>query len=199
MFLMRKATNVQYKFISNGKVKHSSYNYQKLFRALYGYTQNVTKSNGKTYTYSRKGILTDLPYIKTGKNSVIIPETHKDSVVQFFETGKNPAHYWKSKGNWKAIYYLEDKILSGTEITVAVENQIKRTYLEDPAGNNEKIDKLVNYYSENKKSLQEFHNIKNILLQKIEKVRGHSWYNIALSSSDAVKEFEDNYKKLTQF
>ena len=34
---------------------HSDYNYQKYLEPIYGYTQNVTKGNGKVYIYHRPG------------------------------------------------------------------------------------------------------------------------------------------------
>jgi len=119
---------IQYKFIVPESTKHSSYTYQKLFRALYGYTQNVTKSNGKTYHYLRKGILSDFPYIRPGKNCVIIPPKSFNSLDTFFKTGKNPSHYWRVKGDWKAVFYLDEKSLDENQVINAIKNQIKRAF-----------------------------------------------------------------------
>ena len=30
-------------------------------------------------------------------------------MLDFFKTGKNPAHAWKFKGDWKAVYYMNEK------------------------------------------------------------------------------------------
>ncbi|MBI2598444.1 MAG: hypothetical protein HYW50_04580 [Candidatus Diapherotrites archaeon] len=126
---MPKGFFIQYKFIIPPKTKHSSYNYQKLFRAIYGYTQNVSKSNGKTYKYHRKGVLSSVPYIRPGKNCVIIPSTVFNSLTSFFKTGKNPTHVWEYKGDWKAVYYMDEKDLKDFEVIKALEELLERTYL----------------------------------------------------------------------
>src|SRR4030042_1173873 len=79
---------IQYKFIIPENMKHSSYTYQKLFRALYGYTQAVFKSNGKTYHYHRAGVLSATPYLRPGKNCVIIPPGKFQHLLDFFKTGR---------------------------------------------------------------------------------------------------------------
>ena len=118
---MAKAILVQYKFVLPSGTKHASYAYQKLFRALYGYTQNVSKSSGKTYRYHRQGILTAQPHTKPGKNAVLIPKSALPGLVDFFKTGKNPSHEWHVKGDWKAVYYTDERDLSPAETAAAVE------------------------------------------------------------------------------
>ncbi len=125
---------IQYKFITSEKVKHSSYAYQKLFRALYGYTQNVTKSNGKTYKYKRKGILSDIPHIRSGKNCVIIPNTAFNNLATFFKTGKNPTHLWQDKGDWKAVYYMDEKNLKEEDVIKALEDLVARSFVSTTNG-----------------------------------------------------------------
>ena len=78
--------------------KRSSYIYQRFFRAIYGYTQVVSKSNGKRYVYHRPGVLTNIPYLKAGKNAVIIPPSGTKPLLDFLKTGKNPAHQFTSLG-----------------------------------------------------------------------------------------------------
>ncbi len=128
MSFLPKGYFIQYKFIIPETMKHSSYTYQKLFRALYGYMQNVTKSNGKTYHYHRKGILSDIPYIRPGKNCVIIPPKSFVPLDVFFKTGKNPAHFWRSKGNWKAVFYMDEKDLDEVQVIAAIKSQIERCF-----------------------------------------------------------------------
>ena len=120
---------IQYKFILPAETQHSSYTYQKLFRAIYGYTQKVTKSSGKSYTYYRKGILSDVPYIRPGKNAVIIPKEAFTELISFFNTGKNPSHHWKTKGDWKAVYYMDEKKLEEPVVLKALEGLIDRTHV----------------------------------------------------------------------
>jgi hypothetical protein len=106
---------IQYKFFFPKKTPHASYAYQKLFRGLYGYTQVVNKSSGKTYRYHRPGVLSFSPFLRPGKNSVVVPPSTLQSLLLFFKTGKNPAHHWVFKGEWKAVYYLNEKKISVEE------------------------------------------------------------------------------------
>ena len=130
---------IQYKFIVPESIKHSSYTYQKLFRALYGYTQNVTKSNGKSYKYHRRGVLSSTPYIRPGKNCVIIPPGTFNSLIDFFKTGKNPSHYWQGKGDWKAVYYMDEKNLTEDDVRAALEEQLDRTYIVTNTGEHKRL------------------------------------------------------------
>ncbi len=142
---------VQYKFILPETIKHSHYTYQKLFRAIYGYTQKVCKSNGKSYSYHRKGLLSDTPFIKHGKNCVIIPQDAFPELKNFFQTGKNPTHQWRTKGDWKAVYYLNEKDLTEEQITKAVEDYIDRYYV-PTGGAHEKLElELATFLSQQKK------------------------------------------------
>ncbi len=108
---------------------HSSYTYQKLFRALYGYSQTVSKSSGKTYKYWRHGVLSKGPYLRPGKNCVVIPPNAFQTLVNFFKTGKNPCHNWSSKGDWKAVYYMDEKDLKESDIAASIEKLLDRTYV----------------------------------------------------------------------
>jgi len=118
---------IQYKFILPEDTKHSSYTYQKLFRAIYGYTQAVFKSNGKTYQYHRDGVLSKYPFVRAGKSCVIIPPEAFQELTEFFKTGKNPTHKWQTKGDWKAVYYLNEKDVSEKEAVAALESLLDRT------------------------------------------------------------------------
>lgn len=113
---------IKYKFIFNKEIKHSSYLYQKVFRSLYGYQQNVTKKNKKVYTYSRKGLLSDIPHLKPGKNSFIIPLNYDDMIINYFKTGENPTHLWKDKGDWKVEYNIEKIDIDSETIVECLEN-----------------------------------------------------------------------------
>ncbi|VVC00191.1 Uncharacterised protein [uncultured archaeon] len=125
---MVKGFFIQYKFIIPEGTPHSSYTYQKLFRALYGYTQNVTKSNGKTYHYHRRGILSNVPYLRPGKNCVVIPQRAFTSLDNFFKTGKNPSHAWVVKGDWKAVFYMDEKVLEEAQVISSIKEQIARLF-----------------------------------------------------------------------
>lgn len=100
---------IRYKLHIPEGMSHSNYNYQKFFRQLYGYTQIVSKSSGKRYEYNRKGIVSTTPFIKNGKNSLIVPKKHLKKFLGFFESKNNS--FSKAKMTWKVSY-------STTEITL---------------------------------------------------------------------------------
>ncbi len=191
---MLKGFFIQYKFIIPETTKHSSYTYQKLFRALYGYTQNVTKSNGKTYHYHRKGILSEIPYIRPGKNCVIIPPKSFGSLDTFFKTGKNPAHYWRSKGNWKAVFYMDEKDLDENQVIGAIKEQISRSFQEGievvPVPN---LDGLAEKVSKGEQASQE--KVK-LALNEAEKIVSGPWFKDIYAKDKDLKKFYDNYKLL---
>ena len=135
---------IQYKFIIPENMKHSSYTYQKLFRALYGYTQSVFKSNGKIYHYHRPGVLSSTPYLRPGKNCVIIPPGNFQKLLEFFKTGRNPAHVWKGKGDWKAVYYMNEKTVDEKNAVTAIESLLERYYVNTESGKKEKIAAALN-------------------------------------------------------
>ena len=185
---------IQYKFIVPETIKHSSYTYQKLFRALYGYTQNVTKSNGKTYHYFRKGILSDIPYIRPGKNCVIIPPKSFSALDSFFKTGKNPTHYWRSKGDWKAVFYFDEKNLDESQVIGAVKGQISRTFTEKaenlPAVN---IDAIAEKTKKGEKLAEEK---VALAVNEAEKIVSSSWFKEVYSQDASLKNFYENYKTI---
>ncbi len=191
---MLKGYFIQYKFILPEEIKHSSYTYQKLFRALYGYTQNVTKSNGKTYHYHRKGILSDVPYVRPGKNCVIIPPKSFNALDTFFKTGKNPAHYWRVKGNWKAVFYLDEKSLEETQVAEAIKEQISRTF----RGGFEDVPiPDITMLAEKTKTGGTFSPEKlKLALNEAEKIISNSWFKDVYQSDKDLKKFYDSYKAL---
>jgi hypothetical protein len=184
---------VQYRFILPDSIKHSSYTYQKLFRAIYGYTQSVYKSNGKTYKYHRKGILSDYPYIRPGKNCVIIPPGAFQKLQDFFKTGHNPTHNWNIKGDWKCTYFLNEKDLDEKQIIKALEDQLSRKFVEG----NEGLTKLtteIKRAAENELN----DNYSNSLLNEAKNIVETDWFKEVYSGSSSLNEFYQNYKKLKE-
>lgn len=184
---------VQYRFILPDSIKHSSYTYQKLFRAIYGYTQSVYKSNGKTYKYHRDGILSNYPYLRPGKNCVIIPQTAFQTLQDFFKTGHNPTHNWTIKGDWKCTYFLNEKDISDKEIIKSIENLISRKYIsgsEGPVKLILELERAVNNKITN--------NYTNILLNAAKPIVELDWFKSVYLSSNNLKNFYENYKKLKE-
>ena len=191
---LSKGYFIQYKFIIPENVKHSSYTYQKLFRALYGYTQNVTKSNGKTYKYHRKGILSEIPYIRPGKNCVIIPPKSFAPLDTFFKTGKNPAHYWRVKGNWKAVFYMDEKDLDESQVIAAIKDQVGRTFqagVEDTPVPD--INALAERVAQGVQIQQE--KVK-LAVNDAEKIISGPWFKDIYMKDKDLKKFYDSYKAL---
>lgn len=113
----------------------TSYEYQRFFRAIYGYTQIVAKANGKRYVYRREGVLTAYPYIKEGKSVVVIPENALTALIDFFKTRKNPAHVFEYVGEWRVAYSIEETFVPTDAVRGAILSALDRIYV--PAGEGE--------------------------------------------------------------
>ncbi|MFA7709323.1 MAG: hypothetical protein WCX82_04270, partial [archaeon] len=130
---------IKYKFIFNNNINHSAYLYQKVFRSIYGYTQNVTKKDKKTYLYHREGVLENIPYIKSGKNSIVIPIDTEHSIINFFNTGKSPIHNFREKGEWTIDYTIEKVEIDDTDIIRNIDSYIDSLVIISLDGNNKKL------------------------------------------------------------
>lgn len=186
---------IQYKFIIPDNLKHSSYTYQKLFRALYGYTQAVFKSSGKTYHYHREGVLSAVPYIRPGKNCVIIPPGVFQKLIEFFKTGKNPAHAWRGKGEWKAVYYMNEKDIDETTALKSIEEMLERKYVLTNAKEHEKLINELNIAAEKGKSGLDPGYL-SLLLAEAQPIVSNDWFKQVYNQSGKLKEFYSSYKKL---
>ncbi|MBN2067132.1 MAG: hypothetical protein JW744_01550 [Candidatus Diapherotrites archaeon] len=186
---------IQYKFIIPDNLKHSSYTYQKLFRALYGYTQAVFKSSGKTYHYHREGVLSAVPYIRPGKNCVIIPPGVFQKLIEFFKTGKNPAHAWRGKGEWKAVYYMNEKDIDETTALKSIEGMLERKYVLTNAKEHEKLINELNIAAEKGKSGLDPGYL-SLLLAEAQPIVSNDWFKQVYNQSGKLKEFYSSYKKL---
>jgi hypothetical protein len=184
---------VQYRFIIPDSVKHSSYTYQKLFRAIYGYTQAVYKNSGKNYHYHRKGILSNFPYIRPGKNCVIIPTSAFQSLQEFFKTGHNPTHNWQQKGEWKCTYFLNEKDIQDKEVIVALENLLSRKFIEGKEG-------PIKLSSEMKRVLEKELNSSNkpILIKEAQNIVDLEWFKQVYQQVPSLLDFYEDYKKLKE-
>lgn len=182
---------VQYRFIIPDSVKHSSYTYQKLFRAIYGYTQAVYKASGKNYHYHRAGILSNYPYIRPGKNCVIIPQAAFQSLQEFFKTGRNPTHNWEQKGEWKCTYFLNEKDVLEKDIVLALDNLLARKFidgLEGPAKLMTEMKRVVEKGGDS--------NYKGLLVKEAQGIVDLEWFKQTYQQSAQLSEFYDLYKSL---
>jgi len=184
---------VQYRFILPENIKHSSYTYQKLFRAIYGYTQAVNKSNGKTYRYHRLGILSKYPYIRPGKNCVIVPPKAFQPLQDFFKTGHNPTHNWTVKGEWKCTYFLNEKDVEDKLVVSSLEDMLSRKYIEGTDG----LVKVSNELERALKGDMAPAYIK-LLLSEARDLAEQDWFREVYSQSKSLSDFYSNYKELKQ-
>ncbi len=115
----------------------SSYIYQRFFRALYGYKQIVSKSNGRRYVYYRPGVLTNHPYIRVGKTAVVVPASALQPLMSFLKTGQNPAHRFTFTGQWPDIvkYSMEETSVADEAAAEAVVAALSRVSLNMVSGN----------------------------------------------------------------
>lgn len=188
-----KSNYIKYKFIFKDNINRTSYLYQKVFRSIYGYQQNVSKKNNKPYFYIRKGILTDIPHYKPGRNSIILPLGYETNLINYFNTGINPTHNWKDKGDWRVEYTLN-------EVEVDVNNIIK--ILEDFIDKYKLINfnnKEVNLVSEIQFIVENNFNDKNYinLIYKIsDKIVSCEWFKECKDLSEKLTLFYNNFEKI---
>ena len=184
---------VQYRFILPESIKHSSYTYQKLFRAIYGYTQVVNKSNGKNYKYHRAGILSNYPFIRPGKNCVIIPQGAFQQLQDFFKTGHNPTHNWTIKGDWKCTYFLNEKDLEEKDVIKSIEELISRKFIENQDG----LSKLSSEIQKAAETKAKSEYTKELLVEA-KKIIDLDWFKLVYSQSNNLNLFYQNYKELRE-
>lgn len=187
---------IQYKFIIPNSMKHSDYTYQKIFRALYGYTQTVSKSTGKTYSYHRKGVLSRVPYIRPGKNCVVIPKESLSKLIDFFKTGKNPAHKWEAKGDWKAVYYMDEKGLDEDLVVKSLEQLLERVFVPADIGHVKLLEELNACFEKRKNGEDIPEETKNMLMAESKQVTSLPWFKQCYSKSEKLKKFQDKTLKL---
>lgn len=193
MFHLVKGYFIKYNFVLPDNVSHSSYTYQKLFRAIYGYTQNVTKSNGKVYKYHRKGVLSDIPFIKAGKNAVIIPEKSFNSLDVFFKTGKNPSHVWRVKGDWKATFYMDEKEVSDLDAINAIKKHISRIFIKDENAFLPNPKKILEKKANNEPISDE---VLFSVINEAQKITNNEWFKVLYQIDEELKDFYNDLKSL---
>ena len=181
---------IKYKFTFNNNIKHSSYLYQKVFRSIYGYTQNVTKKDKKIYQYHRKGVIEDIPYLRPGKNCIILPFNTEHKLINFFNTGKSTTHNFREKGNYSIEYTLDKVEINDTEIIKTLESFITNYFLVSVDGNNNKLinelDLIINnteYYQKYKKSN------KDNLISKLNNIISNDWFLKCKNKSEVLSDF----------
>ena len=149
------------------------------------------KASGKTYHYHRAGILSNYPYIRPGKNCVIIPPAAFQSLQDFFKTGHNPTHAWEEKGDWKCTYFLNEKDLGEKEIILALENLLSRKFVDS----NEGPIKLIVEMKRVAEKEVDF-GYKLAILKDAQAIVDLDWFKLTYSQSPLLVEFYEYYRSI---
>lgn len=186
---------IKYKFTFNNNIKHSSYLYQKVFRSIYGYTQNVTKKDRQSYQYYRKGVISDIPFLRPGKNSIILPLNTEQKLLNFFNTGKSTTHNFREKGEYIIEYNINRVEINEIDIVRCLENYIENMYVVSIDGNNIKLiyelDLIINdleHYNKYRKPN------KDNLIKKLNFITGIDWFMKCENSSELIFNFLNKIK-----
>ncbi len=188
-----KSIYIKYKFMFKDDINRSSYLYQKVFRSIYGYQQNVTKKNNKPYLYIRKGILTDIPHYKPGRNAVIIPKGYENKIIDYFSTGINPAHNWKSKGDWDVKYTVDEIDLDSSNIIKIMEDYIYNYKIINLNNKETNIYDELKYITEN--NIYDKNHLTNIS-KIVENIINFEWFKEVKEESEKLIKFYNNYLEI---
>jgi hypothetical protein len=184
---------IKYKFIFKDNITHSSYLYQKVFRSIYGYNQNVTKKNNKIYNYFREGVISNHPYIKYGKNSLILPIGCESELLDYFETGKNPTHNWRIRGDWKVEFTKDFIDVDIESVSKALEDLINSYKIINSENKEVKLNDELDIIL-TKENLNV--NYINTLLNIMKRIINTNWFNEVYQSNSNILKFYETYNKL---
>jgi hypothetical protein len=190
-----KCSFIKYKFIFKNNINRSSYLYQKVFRSIYGYQQNVTKKNNKPYLYIRKGILTDIPHYKPGRNAIILPKGQEDKLINYFTTGINPTHNWKNKGDWEVKYTINEVDLDRVNIIKIIEEFIHNYKVINLNNKESNLFTEINYILDNNITDK---NYLNLIIKYSENIINFYWFKEVREESEKLNTFYSNYQKIKQ-
>jgi len=187
---------IKYKFTFDGEIKFTSYNYQKIFRSIYGYQQNVTKKSRKVYVYIRPGVLSRIPHIRCGRGSVILPLCCENELINYFNTGNNPTHNWKLKHFWKINYKIDTiSIDKNSAITAILDLVNKKTIVSDNKFQSvfEVLESLASNI--NVDTLKR----ENINITLAKNIINTNWFQEVYINSEELNSFYRNYQKIIGF
>lgn len=184
---------IKYKFIfNNNKINHNSYNYQKLFRVIYGYTQNITKKDKKIYKYHRQGIIEDLPFIRPGRNCIILPINTEYKLINFFDNKIGAAHNFKEKDYYFVKYTIDKIEVNDLEIINCLEKYINNCNIISFDGKQDKLINELNKIINEPEYLNKFKKKnKDNLLDKLNNITSIDWFVKCKGKSDIVSGFLD--------
>jgi hypothetical protein len=127
---------------------------------------------------------------------VIIPPGNFQRLLEFFKTGRNPTHVWKGKGDWKAVYYMNEKNVEEKSARAALEQMLERFFVTTESGQTEKLATEINTVINKSKPSDVGRAYLNILLSEAQAVTSNVWFKSVYPQSDKLKKFYSNYRKL---
>jgi len=136
--------------------------------------------------------LSNYPYIKKGKNEVILTKEGFSRFIDFLKTGRNPTHKWEEKGNWTSSYSMYDIDILDQQIEKAMFNLIKGTFVLTPEGINRRI---LDVLEDIDSGVVYDENLMRMYDKKIKEIQILEWYNLSLSNA-TIKRFDVLSKKL---
>lgn len=126
-----------------------------------------------------------MPFIRPSKNSIIIPVDSFQRLINFFNTGENPAHRWSSKGDWKAVYYLSDKQINEQLAAKAFEKVLDRQWVNYDG---EKV--LLEDFLSKKASAGLDKKSKELLMPICNRITTHDWFLKSYVYSERLTNFK---------
>ena len=175
---------IKYKFIFNKDIKHTSYTYQKVFRDIYGYNQNVTKNNNKVYKYFRKGIIYNIPYIKPGKNAIILPIGFEQELIKYFDSIKDISDKYTLTYSINKIDINKESVIQSFEKFI---NEFEIINLDNK--NNlliKELDYIINNNINNKNYLL-------YIIKQCEYIINLNWFDDIKDQSELITSFYNKY------
>jgi hypothetical protein len=140
--------------------------------------------------------LTATPYIRPGQNCVVVPKESLSHLIDFFKTGKNPAHHWEKKGDWKAVYYMDEKNLDETLVIKAMETLLDRSYIPAEVGYSKLVDEIDAYFANIKAGQENPKGLREMLLKECKQITGLPWFQQTINKSAKLKAFSQRYNEL---
>jgi hypothetical protein len=127
---------------------------------------------------------------------VIIPPEVFQRLIDFFKTGKNPAHVWRGKGDWKAVYYMNEKDIDEKKVATALEELLERKFALTTANEHEKLVDEIALAAGKDSGRAADQAYASMLLNQTVQITNSEWFKASYLHSEPLKSFYANYKLL---
>jgi hypothetical protein len=121
---------------------------------------------------------------------VIIPQSQLSPLFDFFKTGRNPTHKWVGKGDWKAVYYMNEKEVSASDLVKPLEELIDRTFISAPGEEKRKLeDELMVMSNGNQTASRASESYRKALSSEVQRIVSSEWFALCSAKSEKLKNF----------